>query len=394
MAKSTIKNQPKAAAKPTKIYFKNLDSIRFFAALMVFLEHVKNGIFWAFKIKLEGWGKCVWNICDGGVGVSIFFVLSGFLITYLILSERNITGEFSLKKFYIRRILRIWPLYFMVVLIVFLIFPAIEPMMKIHINHVANPAYQLTFLSNFDIMHIEQKCRDSEELMQNITWSVSIEEQFYAFWPLLFFFLPRRFFLPSIATVAIGSLIFRYFHQDDFFVSYFHTFAIMIDLATGALFAYFIIASAKVKAFFQNTGTITILVSLILFFLSMMYHDQVFTSKFGKFIERPYFALLFGFIIASQAMVNKPSKLELGNVGFAKYLGKYTYGIYLLHPIALELVYSFYNIANIPRNTTGPIISSAILGLALTIGLAWVSYEFYEKRFLKLKKTFELVKTE
>lgn len=392
MAKSKLKVPPKAVTKSTKIYFRNLDSIRFFAALMVFLEHVKNGIFWSLKIQLHGWGKFIWNICDGGIGVSIFFVLSGFLITYLILSEIKLTGDFSLKKFYIRRVLRIWPLYFMVVAIVFLLFPVLEPMMKIHINHVANPLYQWTFLSNFNIMGIEQHCRDSEEMMQNITWSVAIEEQFYAFWPLLFFLLPRKFFLPAIVTVAAGSLIFRLAHQNDFFVLYFHTLAVMIDLATGALFAYFIITNEKVKTFFQQTGTLTILVSFILFFLSMMYHDEIFTSPAGKFLERPYFAVLFGFIIASQAMIIRPSPLELGKISLARKLGKYTYGMYLLHPIALEIIYSIYNLSDIQRNTFSAIFSSALLGLALTIFLAWFSYEYFEKRFLTLKNSFAVIK--
>ena len=249
---------------PNKIYFKNLDSIRFFAALMVFMQHGVSGGYKYLNIKGTVFERFLLAISNGGCGVSMFFVLSGFLITYLILTETELTGSFSLKNFYIRRILRIWPLYFAVILIAFGIFPALSHLLKSPINPGGNPWYQLTFMGNFDVMHLEKLRGGSDIEMQKITWSVAIEEQFYIFWPLIFAFLPRKFILPSILLVIIGSLIFRFYNADDTYVLFFHTLAVMVDLGTGALFAYLIIRSKKVKAFFENMHPLAILASIIL----------------------------------------------------------------------------------------------------------------------------------
>src|SRR5690349_20307522 len=103
-----------------KIYFKNLDSIRFIAAMMVFLQHGISLSYRYLPIKNTVWEKLLNTISNGGTGVSIFFVLSGFLITYLLISEHELKTKISLKNFYIRRVLRIWPLYFLVVFFSFL----------------------------------------------------------------------------------------------------------------------------------------------------------------------------------------------------------------------------------------------------------------------------------
>jgi len=94
-----------------KVYFKNLDSIRFIAALIVFLGHAIYPSYKFLPIENTYIEKFLLTISDGGTGVSIFFVLSGFLITYLLISEHEIKSTISLKKFYIRRFLRTWPLW-------------------------------------------------------------------------------------------------------------------------------------------------------------------------------------------------------------------------------------------------------------------------------------------
>ncbi len=104
-----------------------------------------------------------------GIGVSVFFVLSGFLITYIILTEIETTGSFSLKDFYIRRTLRIWPLYFAVVIFSFLLYPYLKSLIGMSTNLCSRPAFYFTFLSNFDTIHIKNYCPGSDALMQNIS---------------------------------------------------------------------------------------------------------------------------------------------------------------------------------------------------------------------------------
>ena len=103
-----------------QIFFPGLNGLRFFAALFVLITHLE-----LFK-HLNGFPD-IWNnpliLSFGSIGVDLFFVLSGFLITYLLLAEKGATGDISLKQFYIRRMLRIWPLYFFIVFLTFLIMP-------------------------------------------------------------------------------------------------------------------------------------------------------------------------------------------------------------------------------------------------------------------------------
>jgi peptidoglycan/LPS O-acetylase OafA/YrhL len=377
--------------KPTKLYFRNLDSIRFFAALMVFLSHTMFGRYRIPKIQGTIVERFLYGISNGEMGVTLFFVLSGFLITYLILSEQELTGNFSIKNFYIRRILRIWPLYFAVIAVTFLLFPLLSKMLKQPINHGANIFYQLTFLSNFDVMRIEKFRPGTEIMMQDITWSVAIEEQFYAFWPLIFFFLPRKFILPAICSVVTGSLLFRFYYANDRFTLYFNTLAVMSDLGIGALFAYFIISSKKVRNFFQQSTIYMTLFSFLLFFISLMYYDELQSTAIGKYLYHPYFDLLFGFIIASQSMIIITSKLQLGNIGFARKLGKYTYGIYLLHPIALEIIHVIGKAFHLSKNSFFTFSLAGVSGFALTLFISWLSYEYFEKKFLNLKKSFSFI---
>ncbi len=372
---------------PQKIYFRNLDSIRFFAAMMVVLQHDK---FMHLDIQNAILRRFLFTMSDGETGVSIFFVLSGFLITYLILSEIDLRGRFSLGKFYIRRILRIWPLYFAVVFIAFFIFPALSSLLKSPINQGGNLWYQFCFLSNFDVINIEKYRIGTEILMQNITWSVAIEEQFYAFWPLIFVFLPRKAILPAICFILISSLLFRFYYFDDLTLLYFHTFSAMLYLGTGALTAYLIITRQKVRTFFERMGTGAILILFILLFLSVMCKGIIFPSKITLFISQPFFAILFAFIIASQSMIKKPSALELGNIGFANKLGKYTYGIYLLHPIALEITHIIGKQLHVP-DTLLPFLCLNVFGLILTFVISWLSYTYFESKFLNLKKRFAFI---
>jgi peptidoglycan/LPS O-acetylase OafA/YrhL len=126
LAVSKRQDTTKTIMSNDKIYFKNLDSIRFIAALMVFLQHAVSPSYEYLPIKNTIWEKLLNIISSGGTGVSIFFVLSGFLITYLLISEYELNSKISIKYFYLRRVLRIWPLYFLVVAFSFLLYPFLK----------------------------------------------------------------------------------------------------------------------------------------------------------------------------------------------------------------------------------------------------------------------------
>ena len=106
--------------KEKSVYFPNLNSLRFIAALLVIVHHVEQ-IRMMFGMENSFENKTIELI--GRMGVVLFFVLSGFLISYLLLAEKEFTGEINIKNFYIRRVLRIWPLYFFIIILALFIMP-------------------------------------------------------------------------------------------------------------------------------------------------------------------------------------------------------------------------------------------------------------------------------
>jgi peptidoglycan/LPS O-acetylase OafA/YrhL len=109
--------------KKAKVYFPGLHGLRFFAAMMVVFSHVELMKDYHGYPNLYASNLAVYE--SGRMGVTLFFVLSGFLISYLLLTEKKITGSISVKKFYGRRILRIWPLYYLLVILTFIVLPRI-----------------------------------------------------------------------------------------------------------------------------------------------------------------------------------------------------------------------------------------------------------------------------
>ena len=114
-----------------RVYFKNLNALRFFAATAVIFHHVEQYKFWA-KIP-NVWGSTVLDAL-GHKAVSFFFVLSGFLITYLLLEENRKTSDISIRDFYVRRILRIWPVYYLVVILCLFVVPNLLDLSFLGIN--------------------------------------------------------------------------------------------------------------------------------------------------------------------------------------------------------------------------------------------------------------------
>jgi len=159
-----------------KIFFPGLNGIRAIAALIVIVFHTDQ---WSHYFALKSYG--FWDLRMQSYAVVLFFVLSGFLITSLLIKEKEKFGTINLPKFYFRRILRIWPVYYTVLIIGFsliVIFPG-----AIELGEKHN--LKLTFLSYAVLIpNIGFYFGYSPDLV-SILWSVGVEEQFYFFWPLI-----------------------------------------------------------------------------------------------------------------------------------------------------------------------------------------------------------------
>ena len=367
------------------LFFPNLNGVRFIAAFFIVIHHVEqfkekfgfqNHLFYTRFIKLIG-----------PVSVFLFFVLSGFLITALLLVEKDRTATIDIRRFYMRRILRIWPLYYLTVILCLLIFPQI-PFLNvsgetevIYNNLTVKLILYALILPNI----VTGVFTHIPFLSQN--WTIGVEEQFYYFWPWVIRQTKAKKLLLMMIILFVFFYLFRsltvlYMPENGWWV-YLKEFikslrmTCMILGAIGAYFIHFKLDSKLVKFIFSKAFQVFIYVSLILMLAFGVYL---------RGINQEIYSILFTLILMNLSK-NPNTILNLENP-ILDYLGKITYGFYMFHTlaivIALKITLMFHSNSNW--------ISYTITYILTTI-FGWLSYEYFEKPFLRIKKQFTTVKS-
>ncbi len=372
-------------SKKNKIFFPNLDGLRFFSFFIVFLTHALSTdnpailkLSWYRLIKVR-------MFSDGELGVSFFFVLSGFLISYLLIKEKEMTNKIDVKAFYIRRILRIWPLYYFVVLFGFLVFPALKAHFGQVPNETSNPLLCLTFLNNFDRIYNG----DADASVITIMWSVAIEEQFYLIWPILFFLIPSKNYRYIFVAVMLISTLFRnfYFHKTK--IDY-HTLGVISDMAIGGLGAYLILNSFYFFNKIKNLSKNAIFILYLSVVALIVFKQEIFATTTMQVLKRLIMACIFIMVILEQNFAEK-SLFKVGNWNIISRLGKYTYGLYCLHGIAVLATITILKKYNLLNDSWQIWLLQLPLALLLSILISWISYTYFESWFLKLKSKFAYI---
>ncbi len=376
-----------------KIFFPHLDAFRFFAFLAVFVHHSFNSLGYynanpTFRFIVKNF------LCAGRLGVSFFFVLSGFLITYLLMEEKEVSGKIDIQKFYLRRILRIWPVYFVIVGLALLVFPywnkfipGVFPI-RFSIDKL-NPWLYIFFGVNFDYLF-----NGITNVIAGILWSVSIEEQFYLFWPIIIYFIPKKRLFITFLLIIAGSTLFRFYFSKggNIDILSYHSFSCMSDLAIGGVLA-FLCRSEKFISCIQNMPRYLIEIVYFVGFSLLPFREYIW--KFGvHYIHAAsllplLIASFFAFILLEQCYA-KNSFYKAGNWKRVSKLGTYTYGMYCYHMTVFFLVLFTYVQIGLPTKGMGVLQFSftALLCLLINIGVSKLSFAYFESVFLKLKNKF------
>ena len=375
-----------------------LDGLRGGAILLVLFTHttVVDPTNWLEHVLLA-------PMMLGWCGVDLFFVLSGFLITSILLSTRGSGGYFS--TFYARRALRILPLYYVLLVFVLLLLPNVPHPKSAEFATQQHTWSYWAFLSNFK----NAWEGDFGHPMLAVTWSLAIEEQFYLLWPVVVMLLGERGLRWFCPLLVVGSLAFRWNLATEFDASpvalYTLTPCRLDGLAIGAWLAALVRGGLRVE---RRTG------SLCLFALAC-YAAVLFSEIFrpmrppGQPYEYSLFACTFGFTLLSAASgalllasltANESSCLaRLLRSRLLCSFGKYSFGIYLLH---LPVRAVFRDIFFGPGGDTSPLIAFPIVGGSQLLGqvifyplaialcwlTGWVSWKVLERPLLQLKSRF------
>jgi peptidoglycan/LPS O-acetylase OafA/YrhL len=375
---------PSAAAAPARterFYRPELDALRFFAFLGVFIFHAAPRTMdfynaagyphWLSSLLISIFGA-------GAYGVDLFFALSAYLITSLLLRERVATGALDLRGFYVRRILRIWPLYLAFVAFA-AIFAALIPGQHLPMKYVVG--YSL-LAGNWIYAFYGLPASFATPL-----WTVSIEEQFYLAWPLAL----RKTSVRTMAAMALGLLAIANAWRVWLAVTAapverieYNTFTRLDPIAFGILLALF---GHKLPSFTRMQRVALLcggVVAWVAVFAFTVTGQALTVTTWRMALGHPFTALASAAVLLS---VLGSQHRFLRNATLL-YLGKISYGLYVLHEFA-----HFCAMRLAPASTPIGVVGQSVVGLSLTIVLAAASYRWLESPFLRLKERFAHVQS-
>lgn len=359
------------------IYFSGLNGIRAFAAISVLISHVTLALSnFGLDSNIFGYsnlGKV--NTLDlAGYGVTIFFVLSGFLITYLLIEEKSRTKTIKVRKFYWRRLLRIWPLYFLY------FFLSILTVVLYGIKFNSDSTfYYLFFAANIPFI------LGTTLPFLSHYWSLAVEEQFYIFWPLASKCSKRYLLVGSIILTLL--LIFVKCVAHIFFPNSFLELVIRVSRFHCILIG----AIAALLYYSKNKYFINLTTSRLAQILTWVVMVVIAINKFHfiSFLDNEFVSIVAVFLIMSQ--IGKNPILSLENKIF-NYLGKISFGIYVYHPLLI-----FFLSKVLYTENSKSLLWTVLVYLAsifFTVLVANFSYEYFEKFFLIYKrKKFTIIES-
>ncbi|MEO6542079.1 MAG: acyltransferase [Ferruginibacter sp.] len=363
------------------IFFPGLNGLRALAALSVVVFHLTRD-FAEFNLSPYIFGTLPDGSPKGfamaGYGVTIFFSLSGFLITYLLLAEKQ-KQEINIKNFYFRRILRIWPLYYLYlavvlvvifyfglrfsgsVLLAYIFFAANFPFILENIPHIAETT--LPFLRHY--------------------WSLGVEEQYYLFWPWVVKKIKNRlslFVISFIIVFNILKLAFHLFMQQSIVAACFNVirFDCMLIGSLGAIF-YFTKQPLFLKIFSSKITQAFAWLIVLLLLLNVFHVASIIDHEIVSVVT---VMLIIGQITVKNRLINLDNRV-------CDFLGKISYGMYVIHPLIIFFAAKLLKETGLPAALKYSLVYAVVTGA--TILISWVSYEYFEKRFLKIKMKYTTV---
>jgi peptidoglycan/LPS O-acetylase OafA/YrhL len=319
----------------------------------------------------------------GRTGVDLFFVLSGFLITGILLDTKNSRGYF--KNFYARRALRIWPLYYGILLLIFFLFPVFFSRYLIYTNRNTWP-YYATYAQNL-FYHFD----DSAPLTP--TWSLAVEEQYYMFWAPVVFLFGRK----SLRNILFGMIVFSFCFRvisslRGAPLEFLHNFTLcrLEPLSAGGLAALWLRSEKCSPVKWARGGMMALTIGLAGVAIAL-----VDWGIDGPIYSYPFLASAFAGVLALSLTAN-PATTLVGRAltqRWLAYTGKISYGIYLMHvPVFMGVDIAARKLWGASQYSGAKQVLLVCVAFAATYLAASISWFCFERPILRLKEYFRLEK--
>lgn len=369
----------KPIAESSQSYFHGLDGLRFLAFMVVLGSHLTHPLSVQFPDGILGYFLSWFQY--GYLAVDLFFVLSAFLISWWGLREIQQKKDFSFGKYFVRRALRIWPLYFLMVLICLMV---IQLQSASGMDQSTMPSlwYYLTFTLNFAAL-------EEDQFLMVILWSISVEEQFYIINGLVLKFL-RKYFLALNILAFTASAVFRVMYISEPLTLHYHSLSVMACFAAGNMLAYVVIHpvwSEKLRSFFTGRQAN---IPFYILLLTLVLYPVLAEIKWIYALEKIWIPVLFAAAVAYQTFRSR-GLFSLHNRRILNYLGKISYGLYCFHGLVIAVLINLLQLAGFQYPPISPFVALIVfpvVSLGLTVFLAHLSYRWFELPLLQYKNRF------
>jgi peptidoglycan/LPS O-acetylase OafA/YrhL len=371
-----------ASSTGNAFYIPQLDGLRALAILSVMVFHCAKRFRSVHLFWLADRGWC---------GVDLFFVLSGFLITGILLRSRGEKGYF--RNFYARRALRIWPLYYVMLVVALVIVPIAvghNAFLRSYIGQKSQWQFWIYafFAQNLPLpLHLNIRPNP----LVAVTWSLAIEEQFYLFWPVAVFFADSVRLLKVLVAVLVASPIIRLLaihYGVEANTRYEFTIFRLDGLCVGCIIAIILHKGLLSQRRLRWGGAAALATGLIgfMFFLPAPTLDVPLPAMVFTYISVAFGGLLCIALTTKSLLVRLLCAKPLASVG------KISYCLYLLHQSVLMVLNSSASRRYLKIEYGNPLRDMAVVALSFAICylIATASWYLFESRILKLKKYFEV----
>ena len=322
-----------------------INSLRFLAFALVYCSHLLPG----FRF--------------GHTGVQFFFVISSFLLTYLSLEEFKQSGSFNRFNFFVRRSLRIYPLYYLVLTFAFFILPVLSNRFSVVVTLPDRKWMYWLFLSNFDYsQHV---------FFLKLLWSIAVEEQFYLAFLFFSLFFKRFHYQLCLLLFIVYSFYLFLLIEGKFTNEYFNPLSYLPCFISGMLIA---------KIFFQQKNLLlkTLIAYIIVFAIVGI---GLYMFEWNEFFGYLFNTCIYSSLLLLVLLGQNYFALSIQPIfRFFETAGKYTYGLYVYSGLAITLELTVIPIDN-------PLVAALFVTLVL-VAMAVISYHLYEQPFLRLKRYF------